>query len=152
MTAFQDRIAGNYCWGCGSANPHGLHIKSDWEGDESVCRHVPSRDFAAGPTDILNGGIIGVLIDCHSICTAMMHIERTEGPDPNRWCVTAEMHVEYLAPTPLGPEVELRARVREVAGRRITVDCKLLCEGTERARGKVVAVRVSPTWGRKEKS
>jgi acyl-coenzyme A thioesterase PaaI-like protein len=152
MTAFQDQQGGNQCWGCGAANPHGLHIKSEWEGDESVCRYSPSSDFAAGPPDVLNGGIIGVLIDCHSVCTAMMHLERAEGPDPTRWCVTAELHVEYTRPTPLGPQVELRARVREVQGRRITVDCALRSNGVECARGKVVAVRVSTSWGKKGSS
>jgi acyl-coenzyme A thioesterase PaaI-like protein len=148
MTAFQDHIRGNQCWGCGADNPHGLQIKSDWEGDESVCHYQPSRDFAAGPPDVLNGGIIGVLIDCHSICTALMHLERMEGVDPLRWCVTAEMHIEYLRPTSLGPPVELRARVHEAKGRRITVDCVLRSEGVECARGRVVAVRVSSSWGR----
>ena len=63
--------------------------------------------------------------------------------------VTAELHVEYMRPTPLGPPVELRARVREVSGRRVTVDCTLRSNGVECAKGKVVAVRVQPSWGKK---
>ena len=68
--AIQDRIPHNHCWGCGTLNPRGLHIKSFVEGDEVVCTFRPSPDHMAGPTTVLYGGIIAAVIDCHAVCTA----------------------------------------------------------------------------------
>ena len=68
---FQDEIPGNHCWGCGPANPHGLHVRSRWEGEEAVCTWWPDRHHTSGPCAFLNGGIIGAIIDCHCICTAI---------------------------------------------------------------------------------
>ncbi|HYQ82310.1 MAG TPA: PaaI family thioesterase, partial [Anaeromyxobacteraceae bacterium] len=58
MPAIQDAIPHNHCWGCGTLNPHGLRIKSYPEGEETVCRFDPPREFMAGPTSVLYGGTI----------------------------------------------------------------------------------------------
>lgn len=148
--AIQDAIRGNHCWGCGTLNERGLRIKSSWDGEESICRFRPSPDHMAGPTHVLNGGIIGVLIDCHSVCTAWADVYRAAGrelgADPAPWCVTASMRIDYLAPTPIDAELELRARVRERKGRKRIVDCTVLAGGKVCARGEVIAVEVDPTW------
>ncbi len=150
MRAFQDSIPHNHCWGCGTLNEKGLHLKSAWEGDESVCRIRPGPEFMAGPTDVLYGGFIASIVDCHCICTAIADAYRAAGreigTEPPLWSVTASLHVDYLAPTPLGAEVELRARVRERKGRKRVVECVLLAEGRARARAEVVAVEVESGW------
>lgn len=112
--AFQDQLRENHCFGCGSANEHGLQIKSYWSGDQAVCTWQPQTFHAAGPPDLLNGGIIATLIDCHSICTAIAaayHAEGREiGSEPPVWYVTASLKVRYLRPTPIDQPVVLRAR------------------------------------------
>jgi acyl-coenzyme A thioesterase PaaI-like protein len=152
MPAFQDSIPHNHCWGCGTLNPHGLQIKSRWEGEESVCRLQPRPEFMAGPTHVVYGGFIASVIDCHSVCTAVADSYRAAGraigSEPHLWSVTASLRVDFLAPTPVGRPIELRARVRETKGRRRIVDCTLLCDGRERARAEIVAVEVpASTWG-----
>lgn len=151
-TAFQDLIPNNHCVGCGPLNEHGLHIKSRWEGNEAVCRWTPLPWLMAGPTHILNGGAIATVIDCHCICTAIAAAYREEGraldSDPPIWYATASLKVDYLRPTPLDREVELRARVREIKGRKTIVDCTLTSGEEECARGEVVAVRVPEEWRR----
>ena len=77
--AFQDLIPDNFCFGCGADNPDGLQIKSYWEGEGSICRYTPRPYHAAGPRHLLNGGIIAMLIDCHTICTAVADAYRREG-------------------------------------------------------------------------
>jgi len=149
--AIQDQLGGdNYCFGCGPQNPDGLQIKSYWEGEETVCRFEARPAFAAGPRQLLNGGIIATLIDCHSVCTAMALAYRAEGrplgSDPPLWCVTASMQIDYLRPTPIDGPVELRARLESTDGKRITVACSLLADGKACARGRVVAVRVPASW------
>lgn len=146
MRAFQDSIPHNHCWGCGTLNPHGLQIKSFWEGEESVCRLQPRPEFMAGPTDVLYGGLIASIIDCHCICTAIADSYRAAGreigSEPLLWSVTASLKVDYLAPTPLAKPVELRARVREIKGRKRIIDCALRSDGGECARAEVIAVEV----------
>jgi acyl-coenzyme A thioesterase PaaI-like protein len=140
----------NWCYGCGPKNPEGLQIKSYWEGEETVCTFQPRPAFMAGPRHVLNGGIIASLIDCHSVCTAVANVYRSEGraldSDPPVWCVTASMQLEYLRPTPIATPVHLRARIDSVDGRQTTVICSLQSGEKERVRARVVAVRVPLSW------
>jgi acyl-coenzyme A thioesterase PaaI-like protein len=139
----------NHCWGCGADNPDGLHLKSFWDGRTAVARFRPDPMFAAGPRHILNGGIIATLLDCHGVCTAIARAYddegRAMGSDPEIWCATASMTVDYLRPTPIGEDVELTAEVVDVDG-ATTVACVLSCAGKDRARATVRAVRVPAEW------
>ncbi len=150
MKAIQDCIPGNHCFGCGPENAQGLHLKSFVEGDEVVARYAPEGWEAAGPTHLVNGGILATLIDCHGVCTAIADSYRAAGRElgssPLLWNVTASLRVEYLAPTPMAGPLELRARVREVKGRKRVVECVVHAGGRACARGEVVAVEVPPTW------
>jgi acyl-coenzyme A thioesterase PaaI-like protein len=148
--AIQDRIPHNHCWGCGTLNPRGLHIQSFPEGDETVCRFQPAPEHMAGPTHVVNGGIIAAVVDCHTICTAIADAYRAAGralgSEPLVWCVTAALKIEYLAPTPIAEPMELRARILEAKGRKRVVACTVRSGGRETARAEVVAVEVSPAW------
>lgn len=150
LPALQDQIPHNHCWGCGPLNPDGLQIKSYAEGDETVCNFMPQPQHMAGPTSIVNGGIIATVIDCHSVCTAIAHAyggeDRPIGSAPEIWCATASLNVEYLRPAPIDAPMQLRARVTGGEGRRITVACSVYSGETEVARAAVVAVRVRESW------
>jgi acyl-coenzyme A thioesterase PaaI-like protein len=150
--AFQDLIPQHHCWGCGTLNPRGLHVKSHVEGDEVVCRFQPWPEHMAGPQDVVYGGIIAAVVDCHSVCTAIADAYRAAGQavgqGPERWAVTASLRLDYLAPTPIGEVMELRARVREAKGRKRVVECVLRSGGKETVRAEVVAVDVQAGWGR----
>ena len=148
--AFQDQIPDNFCYGCGPTNEHGLRIKSSWDGDESVSTFMPQSFQTAGPKQFLNGGIIATIIDCHCICTAMADCYRRENrainADPQIWCATASLKIDYLRPVPIDRPVTLRARVVEAGPKKTTLSCSLLSEGRECAKAEVLAVRVPPTW------
>jgi len=148
--AIQDRIPHNHCWGCGLLNPRGLKIKSHRDGEETVCRFQPSPDHMAGPTHIVNGGILAAVIDCHAVCTAIDEAYRAAGrplgSEPILWAATASLRVDYLAPTPIGEPLEVRARVTETKGRRRTIACTVRSGGRECVRAEVVAVEVPPAW------
>jgi acyl-coenzyme A thioesterase PaaI-like protein len=148
--AIQDSIPHNHCWGCGTLNPKGLQIKSYPEGDGTECRFQPHPEHMAGPTHVVNGGILAAVIDCHSICTAIADAYRAAGrelgSEPLIWCVTASLRIDYLAPTPISAPMELHARVRESAGRKRVVECTVRSGGRECVRAEVVAVEVSPAW------
>ena len=148
--AFQDRMPGNRCFGCGPDNAGGLRIKSFWDGDESVCSFHPRPEHCAGPDHVLNGGITATLIDCHCVCTATAEAYRMEGremgSEPRIWCVTGSLEIDYLAPVPIDRPVELRARVVAVNGKKTRLECSLSSDGRDCARGRVLAVRVPPSW------
>jgi acyl-coenzyme A thioesterase PaaI-like protein len=150
MKAIQDAIPHNDCFGCGPQNPAGLRIRSFVEGEETVCRFQPSPAHMAGPTHVLNGGVIATVIDCHSVCTAIADLYRSAGREVGEgepiWAVTASMKVDYLAPAPIGEVAELRARVVERAGRKRRVTCSFSSGGKECARGEVLAIEVRQEW------
>src|SRR5262245_437979 len=152
--SIQDAIGhANGCWGCGPANPHGLQIKSYWEGDGAVCRFTPAPWHSAGPPDFVNGGILATVVDCHGVCTAIAARYRAEqreiGSDPWLWCVTGALELKYLHPTPQGKELLLRGRLLEQSSRKLVVACSVSANGVDTVQGKVVAIAVPQTWGRR---
>jgi acyl-coenzyme A thioesterase PaaI-like protein len=150
--AIQDLLPAHHCFGCGTLNPRGLHVKSHVEGEETVCRFQPWPEHMAGPTDVVYGGILAAVVDCHCVCTAIADAYRAAGhavgEGPGRWAVTASLRLDYLAPTPIGEPMELRARVRESRGRKRVVECVIRSGGRETVRAEVIAVEVPDSWGR----
>ena len=146
--AFQDYYADDYshCYGCGRLNEVGYQIKSYWEGDEGICRITPEAHHSGGMKDILYGGLIASLMDCHGAGTAAaakareLGIEMKPGAMPR--FVTASLKVDYRSPTPVGKEVELRATVGEIKGRKVMVSVTLSTEGTVHARGELLMIQI----------
>lgn len=144
---FQDNYPDDLsqCYGCGRLNPHGLQIKSYWEGEEAVCRYTPEPYHTAIPGYVY-GGLIASLIDCHSTGTASAAACRTEAGssrvEPATRFLTASLHVDYLKPTPIDETLEIRAVIKEIKGRKVVVASRLIAAGKVCATGEVVAVRV----------
>lgn len=153
--AFQDyyQVDAAVCYGCGRLNEHGLQIKSYWDGDESVCHFQPKPYHTAFPGYVY-GGLIASLIDCHSTGTAAAAAyraeERSMESEPGLRFVTASLHVDYLKPTPIDTTLVIRAAVKAIDGRRITITSQLFAEDQMTARGEVVCVRVSESWGKND--
>jgi acyl-coenzyme A thioesterase PaaI-like protein len=150
--SLQERYAPQtICFGCGPANPHGLHVRSyAGEGGEVVAEWRPGPHHEAFP-GTLNGGIIGTLMDCHSNWTAAYHLMGKRGTDKPPTTVTADYAIRLLRPTPTDGPVTLRARVLESTDDRATVDATLEAAGEVCAtcRGTFVAVRSDhPAYGR----
>jgi acyl-coenzyme A thioesterase PaaI-like protein len=140
------------CFGCGPANPDGLHIRSyvdDGGGEEVVTDWMPKESHHAFE-GMLNGGIMGTLFDCHCNWTAAESLRRRmglSGPPPT---VTAEFHVKFLKPTPIGV-VHVSARAVGIDGKRATVEAELSAVGSRTAtfRGTFVVVGEGhPAYGR----
>ncbi len=141
--SLQDRYAPrNACFGCGPANARGLRIKSHPRGDEVVCSWTPEKHHEAFE-GMLNGGICGALLDCHSNWTAAWHLMQKNGLEAPPCTVTAEYHVKLRRPTPSNGPVELVARVVESSGDRVVVEANLSAAGavTASCRGTFVAVK-----------
>jgi hypothetical protein len=144
--SFQDQGSVRHCHGCGADNARGLQIKSYWDGAEAVANWQPQPHHCGGSREILNGGIIASLIDCHSLNLAIAHAYRLEnrpiGSSPRIGYVTASMTVSYLKPTPIQATVELRARIIQFEGLKAWMSCILSAAGEMRARGEVLGIRI----------
>jgi acyl-coenzyme A thioesterase PaaI-like protein len=141
---YRDEFA--HCYGCGRLNEDGLHIKSRWNGEESVCEYTPRPRYTGGFPGYVYGGFIASLIDCHSAATASAAKLRADGfsleEHPLSRFVTASIKVDFLKPTPMGTVLELRGRVKEIKGRKVTVSVTLSAAGEVRARGESVLVQL----------
>jgi len=148
IEAFQDYYPDDYshCYGCGRLNEHGHQIKSYWDGNESICRFLPKKYYTGGKKDIIYGGLIASLMDCHGAGTAAaakvkeQGIEIKKGEMPR--FVTASLKVDYLAPTPINTELELRGRIKEIAGRKVIVEVNLLAEQKVCAKGELLFIQL----------
>jgi acyl-coenzyme A thioesterase PaaI-like protein len=134
------------CFGCGPTNERGLRIKS-FAVDESPDAHVicdfhPERHHEAFE-DVLNGGIIGAVLDCHMNWTTIHHLIRKQGLDHAPPCVTAEFTVALKRPTPIGP-VHVDARVVSATDDRATIEAVMTAAGKVTAIGTGTFIAVKP--------
>jgi acyl-coenzyme A thioesterase PaaI-like protein len=98
-TAIERRVAG------GSVHP----------GRVFVCDYTPEPHHQAFP-GVLNGGILGTLLDCHSNWCAAMTLMEHHGWDLAMCTVTADFHVRLTAPTPAATPLTVRAWTVEIGG------------------------------------
>lgn len=141
--SLQDRFAPhNRCFGCGPANEKGLRIKSRAEGQKLVADWQPEKHHEAFP-GVVNGGIIGALLDCHSNWTAAWHLMQHNGASELPSTVTSEFHVKLKRPTPSNAPLRIEARVVESSADRAVIEAEILSGGkvTSTCRGVFVAVQ-----------
>jgi acyl-coenzyme A thioesterase PaaI-like protein len=141
-TSLQERYApANACFGCGPANPKGLHVKSVPRGEVVVAEWRPEPHHEAFP-GVLCGGIIGTLLDCHCNWTAAWHLMNRAGVDRPPCTVTADYAIVLKRPTPTDGAVRLESRIESSTDTRAVVVGELIAGGKVCAtcRGTFVAV------------
>jgi acyl-coenzyme A thioesterase PaaI-like protein len=146
-TSLQARFApAGRCFGCGPANPIGLHVGSRPSEDDAavlVARFVPGPEHEAF-AGVVNGGILGTLLDCHANWTAAWHLMRTRSADRPPTTVTLEYSIRMRRPTPSDRPVDLRAWVVDSAEDRATVEAEISSDGVVTATGRGTFVAVGP--------
>jgi len=142
--SLQERYApDNRCFGCGPKNEKGLRIKSFPRGDREVVADFHPEPHHAAFGQVLNGGIAGALLDCHSnwaaIWAMMQERKLQSAPSP----VTSDFHVVLKLHTPLDAVLQLHAKVTELDGDRATVESSITANGkvTATCRGTFIAVK-----------
>lgn len=113
------------CFGCGPANDKGLRIRSFEENSEYLAEWKSEDHHEAFP-GMLNGGIIGSLLDCHSNWTAAHFLMKKNGKDAPDCTVTANYSIKLLRPTPSDALIHLKARVVESTDTSATVEAELI--------------------------
>ena len=142
--ALQDLYApNNRCFGCGPSNDKGLRIKSFPIADGHVIVEFTPEPHHAAFDNVLNGGIIGVLFDCHLNWTGISRLITDRALDHAPACVTAEFTVALKRPTPMGP-LRIDAHVTAVQGDRLLVEGTMTAGGKITATGSGVFVAVKP--------
>ncbi len=138
----------SYCYGCGRLNDEGHHLRSMPDGDETVAYFTPKEYHTAIP-GFVYGGLIASLVDCHGTGTAAIASFRKENrpfdSNPPFRYVTAHLEVDYLKPTPLGVELEIRGKVIEQKGKKVVSEISVFANGEKTAKGVVVAVQIPDT-------
>ena len=137
MQSLQKQFAPNsICFGCGPANDLGLKINSHaLSSTKATCEYTPLEHHQAFP-GMVNGGILGTLLDCHSNWTAAWHLMNKNSLDAPPCTVTAHFNVSLKRPTPTGASLVINAEIKssetdralvvaEVrAGDKITATCE----------------------------
>jgi acyl-coenzyme A thioesterase PaaI-like protein len=142
--SLQDRFAPqSTCFGCGPANVDGLRIKSCVQVDETVAEWRAQPQHEAFP-GVLNGGIVGALLDCHSNWTAAWAFMRRRGADRPPATVTADLAIRFLRPTPTDGPIRLHAHVVTIDDDRATIESSLEAGGRTCATAAATFVAVKP--------
>ena len=115
------------CFGCGVKNEQGLRIKSYADGAEVTAEWFAESHHQAFP-GMLNGGIVGALLDCHSNWTAAYFLMKQNGKTEPDCTVTANYSIKLLRPTPFDAPIILKARVVESTEDRATVEAELIAD------------------------
>ena len=110
-----------WCYGCGDANPEGLHVEFEVEGTLVTGRFTP-RKVHQGFPGLAHGGIAASVMD-----EAMGWAMNAAGA----WAMTARMEVRYRRPLPLDSEVTVTAQVTRDRGRRLEAEARLITASGE---------------------
>jgi uncharacterized protein (TIGR00369 family) len=138
-----DPHASNPCFGCGEANPQGMHLQFDR--DESRQRIV--GEFQLGPeyqgaTGFVHGGIIATVLD-----EVMSKVSRFFDVR----AVTAELTVEYLKPVRVGQELTVEGFNARREGRQLYHEGEIRnAAGVLLARGQGRFVIIDPGAARRD--
>ena len=148
-TAFQDYYPDRFshCYGSGRSNPHGHHLKSYWDGQETIARFTAAPEFSGGVPDHVYGGMVASLLDCHGTASAAAFAYRAAGREMDDGqefmrFVTASLKVEFLRPTPIGVELVIKGQLRGIDGRKVQVALSLSEGGQACATGQMLAIQL----------
>lgn len=133
------------CFGCGPANAKGLKIRSFEKNGELVADWKPKKHHEAF-TGILNGGIIGALLDCHSNWAAAYFLMKRDGLTEAPSTVTSDFHVTLKRPTPSNAPVHLVAKVIDLQGDRAKIEARLESGGDASGAGAKVCATCVGTF------
>ena len=139
------------CFGCGPANPRGLQIRSYAAADGTVVTDWKPEPYHEAFEGYVNGGIIGVLFDCHSNWAATYSLMNRRQLSAPPGTVTAEYCVTHLNPTPITSILHLVSKIADLSDNKAVVETTLEVSGkiTAKFRGTFAAVREGhPAYGR----
>lgn len=128
--------AQNRCFGCGPANPGGLHLEFFLAEDHSVVSLPVISNNYEGPQGYVHGGVIATLLD-----ETMSKAIRARG----HIAMTRHLEIDYLRPVPSGVTLRLEGRLTRNEGRKIWAEARILnAERKTLAEGKGLFIEIKP--------
>ena len=129
------------CFGCGCLNSNGLRLKSYEDNGSIYAFFSPEEHHEAFP-GILNGGIIGSVLDCHSNWAAAYFLMKAQELTSTPCTVTANYSIKLHKPTPTSEKLSIFAKLAEIDGNKAWVDAYISIGEVKYAscRGLFVAV------------
>ena len=118
----------------GKANPLGIAADITREGDVAVLRTTLGPAFEGAPGRA-HGGVVAALVD--EVMGFVLSINATTA-------YTGRLTVTYRAPTPLGVELEMRARLHSREGRKLHIEADAHHGTTLIAHGEGLFITVDP--------
>ncbi|DAC57961.1 MAG TPA: PaaI family thioesterase [Candidatus Poseidoniaceae archaeon] len=137
----QEYAPNSICFGCGPANTAGLQIESHRIDNGLIMEYLPNETHQAFP-GMINGGIIGTLLDCHGNWTAAIALMDEKNLAEPPCTVTASYSVILRRPTPLGENLIVTSQINEIDGDKVKVDLLLEAGGKVCASGTGLFVAV----------
>lgn len=131
------------CYGCGQANDLGFKLRSYLKDNKLIAHWEPSAQHQAFK-NVVNGGVIGTLLDCHCNWAAAWYLMQHHGLPETPCTVTASYHIQLKRPTPLGP-LYLEAVLEKIEGSKATIKGFLFADEKLCATCEGVFVRVPET-------
>lgn len=153
ITGVQDYYAEDFakCYGCGRLNPAGHQIKTRWDGNETLSTYTPKPEHTAIP-GFVYGGLLASLIDCHGTGSAALIYAKAHDIELKAFnaprFVTGSLTVNYLKPTPMDCELQIRGKLKEIKGRKVITDIELIANGNVCVTGEVLAVLIPDNFGK----
>lgn len=131
MIEFEDKI----CFGCGKDNPHGLHLKLDFDDDtKTAFGDFTAGKYHEGAPNIIHGGIVAGLLD-ETMITVNKYLDCV--------AVASEMTVRYLQPAFIGEKLHIRGwfvkKAKKVIENRAEIENEM-GKIVARAKGKYTEV------------
>ena len=105
-------LEGETCFGCGTANPIGLHMRFHTDG-ERLYSFVSTVETMAGWDRTVHGGILSTLLD-EIMGWTVIHLLGKIG-------VTRSMTVDFLKPVPVGSQLTVIGAVAERQSERMVL-------------------------------
>jgi acyl-coenzyme A thioesterase PaaI-like protein len=129
------------CFGCGPANQQGLQINSIRIENGLSMEFLPEQHHQAFP-GMINGGIIGTLLDCHGNWTAAVALMDAQGLEEPPCTVTASYTVKLRRPTPTDTVLKVTSQIKELSDDRVEIELLLEANGKVCATGSGLFVAV----------
>lgn len=98
------RELNNRCFGCGKANPIGLHMQFQQDGDLLYSEVVLGHEYE-GYQGVAHGGIVSTLLD-EVMANHLYALGYT--------AMTAELQVRFSHPVPVGEKIRLTSRIKAI--------------------------------------
>ena len=142
ILSVQEEYAPNsICFGCGPANEKGLRIKS-FRNDEGLEMEFETSEEHQAFPGIINGGIIGTLLDCHGNWVAAIALMEKSGDKFPPCTVTASYSIKLKRPTPLNSKLLIQGRVVEIDTKSVKVELILKADEKVCATGEGLFVAI----------